>query len=102
MPYVVKVAQEIFHRAMTEMFIDIDVIVYINDILIYDIFFEEHNKKLIRVLERMDTVGLKLNRDKCMFGFTEVNYFGHVFNELGIYTDLQKVEAILNMPSPEY
>lgn len=100
MPYGVKVAQEIFHRVMTEMFIDMDVIVYVDDILVYGNNIQQHNEKLIRVLERMDKVGLKLNKDKCKFGLTEVKYFGHVFNELGVHTDPQKVEAILNMPSP--
>ncbi|XP_055842401.1 uncharacterized protein K02A2.6-like [Episyrphus balteatus] len=100
MPYGVKVAQEIFHRVMTEMFIGMDVIVYVDDILVYGNSIQEHNEKLMRVLERMDKAGLKLNQDKCRFGLTEVKYFGHVFNELGIHADPQKVEAILNMPSP--
>ncbi|CAC5411697.1 unnamed protein product [Mytilus coruscus] len=38
---------------------------------------EEHDKRLKEVLERIRTANLKLRRDECEIGISEVTYFGH-------------------------
>ncbi|KAG7504467.1 hypothetical protein JOB18_009516 [Solea senegalensis] len=43
--------------------------------------------------------GLKLNKAKCHFGKTEIQYFGHISAE-GMRPDRDKVKAITQMPSP--
>ena len=46
--------------------------------LVYGSSKEEHDEDLRRVLERTKEVGIKWNAEKCVFGATEVRYFGHV------------------------
>ena len=38
---------------------------------------------------------------KCQMGVTEIKYIGHTLSEEGLKPDLEKVEAITNMPEPE-
>ena len=52
------------------------------------------------MLQRSREKGIKLNKEKCKFGLTEVSFFGHVLSKDGLKADKKKVEAIKNMPSP--
>lgn len=41
---------------------------YLDDILVYGRTFEEHNRRLARVLQALEEAGLTLNPKKCVFG----------------------------------
>ena len=71
------------------------------DILVWGETIEEHNQRLRNALERVKQSGIKLNRLKCQIGVTEIKYIGHTLNEEELKPDLEKVEAITNMPEPE-
>ena len=43
------------------------------------------------VLNRIRKSGLKLNKDKCVFGATKLIYWGHKISGKGISPDLEKV-----------
>ena len=86
---------------MTELLHGLDGIeVIIDDILIYGRDREEHDKRLDAVLRRIHESGLKLNREKCEFRKTEIEYFGHVITSEGIRPSASRVEAIKEMTSP--
>ena len=53
------------------------VVSYIDDILITGATDEEHLQTLDRVLERLETAGLRLNRDKCVLLAETVVFLGH-------------------------
>ncbi|CAC5413783.1 unnamed protein product [Mytilus coruscus] len=61
---------------------------------------EEHDKRLKEVLERIRTANLKLRRDKCEIGISEVTYFGYRYTREGLKIDDNKVKAITEMKSP--
>ena len=48
--------------------------VYIDDILIYSNFWEEHTAHVKKVLERLWIAGLQINISKCEFNVTEICY----------------------------
>ena len=73
----------------------------VDDILVWGETIEQHNQRLRNVLKRVKQSGIKLNRSKCQIGVTEIKYIGHTLGEEGLKPDLEKVEAIINMPEPE-
>ena len=61
---------------------------------------EQHNERLIKLLERLRAIGLQLNKDSCKIGLTEVPYIGHLLSEQGVKPDPSKVDAIINISGP--
>lgn len=72
----------------------------IDDILIWGRNEEEHNRRLRAVLQRSKEINLTLNKDKCLFNQSEIQYIGHVISKNGVIPDPTKIEAILKMPPP--
>ena len=55
---------------------------------------KKHDDRLDRVFRRIQESGLKLNRDKCEFRKTEIEYFGHVITSEGIRPSGSRVDAM--------
>lgn len=49
-----------------------EVLVFINDLIIFPPSLEEHELRLMKVLNRLRDFALKLSMDKCMFCQTSV------------------------------
>ena len=71
-----------------------------DDVLIFGSTKEEHNVKLIDVLNKISQAGATLNKDKCLFGQETITFLGHVIDKTGISSDPDKVSAILKMKPP--
>lgn len=56
--------------------------------------------KSTTVLTTISDSGLKLNKAKCHFGKSEIQYFGHVISAGDMKPDPNKVKAVTQMPSP--
>lgn len=76
------------------------VFVYLDDIIIISPDFESHLESLTKVFDRLISAGLTVNREKCQFCLPQLKYLGYVVDRLGLRVDPEKVEAILNIPSP--
>ncbi|KAK2718681.1 hypothetical protein QYM36_005872, partial [Artemia franciscana] len=101
MPFGIISAQDEFQRRIEEALEGLDgFAVIIDDLLVFGSTLEEHNKRLVAVLERARAKGIKFNKAKCSFCVTSVTYFGHVISEQGMQPDPDKLEAINNMPTP--
>ena len=95
-------SQVIFQKIMSEMFEDIPGFeVVVDDLLIWGENREEHDERLIQVLQRARHQGLKLNKAKCQFRQQEISYIGHVLSKDGIKPDARKTEAITQMAPPQ-
>ena len=73
-------------------------LVYLDDIIIHSKSVNEHLSDIAKVLERMQTVGLKLNPNKCQFFRKEVCFLGHIVSAEGIRCDPTKVKEVKDWP----
>lgn len=55
-----------------------EVLVFLDDLIIFSKTLEEHEERLMKVLSRVKEFGLKLSTEKCVFFQTSVGYLGHV------------------------
>lgn len=101
LPYGVKSAPEVFHNCFKNIFNFEGVAIYIDDILIWGKSLNEHNERLRKVLETAKIHGIKLNREECQIGLTQIKYMSHIISENGIHIDNNKIKAVLEMPSPQ-
>ena len=76
-------------------------LVYLNDVIIFNHSVEEHLSRLKVVFSKLKEVGLKIKPKKCHFFQREVVYLGHIVSEDGIATDPSKLEVIKNRPTPK-
>ena len=101
LPFGITSAPEIFQRQMSTLLKDHEgVVVVMDDILVYGATNEEHDRSLNAVLRTVKDSGLKLNRAKCHFGKSEIQYFGHLISADGLRPDPSKVKAVTQMASP--
>uniref|UniRef100_A0A4W5KP85 ribonuclease H n=1 Tax=Hucho hucho TaxID=62062 RepID=A0A4W5KP85_9TELE len=104
MPQGVSGAPATFQRVMEKTVGDmnlLEVLVYLDDLIVFGRTLEEHEQRLLKVLDRLKSEGLKLSLDKCQFCRTSVNYVGHVISQNGVATDPSKIEAVTTWPRPE-
>ncbi|XP_077388164.1 retrovirus-related Pol polyprotein from transposon 412 [Festucalex cinctus] len=91
--------QRLMEKAVGDMHL-LQVIVYLDDIIVFGKTLEEHEQRLLKVLDRLEEFGLKLSIDKCQFCQSQVKYVGHIVSEAGIATDPEKVAAVEKWPEP--
>lgn len=102
LPFGISSASEVFHKRLFECFDDIQgVELFVDDLLVYAPSRVEHDIRLRQVLERCKQINVKLNRDKCKVGLTEIKYLGHIITQNGIRPDTSHILPILDMPKPE-
>ena len=89
--------QRLVELAMTGM---INVIVYIDDLLLHSKSHDEHREQLDKLFNRLRTAGLKVNLAKCEFGATNVNYLGYRLTPEGILPGLDKLKAVRDSKMP--
>ena len=104
MPFGLKNAPAVFQRFMNHIFrdmIDVYVVIYLDDILIYSKNREEHTKHVQSVLKRLMENHLFLKLKKCEFYTTTVTYVGIVITPEGVSMEKDKIEAIQEWKTPK-
>ncbi|PKU78247.1 putative mitochondrial protein [Dendrobium catenatum] len=104
MPFGLKNAGATYQLAMTHIFDNIihnQVECYIDDLVVKSKVKEAHLFDLRIFFERLSRYDLKMNPLKCAFGVTSGKFLGFVVRHRGIEIDPDKIEAILDMPSPK-
>ena len=71
-----------------------------DDIIVFGSDQERHDKNLDQTLSRLESKGLTLNREKCIFSVPELVFFGFKISANGISPDDKKVEAVRNARPP--
>ncbi|GBG73769.1 hypothetical protein CBR_g17109 [Chara braunii] len=103
MPFGLTNAPATFQRAMNDIFRDIleqYVLVYLDDILVFDRTLEEHLRHLRDVLDRLRRHGFYANLSKCRFAQHKVDFLGHYVSDQGLHMDDAKITAIAEWPAP--
>ena len=76
-------------------------LVYMDDLLIPGIDFNDMLSKLKLVFNALRTAGITLKPNKCTLATKCLRFLGHVVNENGIFTDIKKIKAISELPEPK-
>lgn len=103
MPQGITNAPSTFQRLMEKCVGDLhlnEVLVFLDDLIVFSETLEEHEARLMRVLQRLKDFGLKLSPEKCHFFKSSVKYLGHVVDAQGVHTDPDKTSALKNWPCP--
>lgn len=103
LPMGLKVSPNSFSRAMTLAMSGLNYencFVYLDDLIVFGNNLSNHNINLVKVLQRLRKVNLKLNPAKCEFLKKEILYLGHVISSNGISPDPEKIKALQMYPVP--
>lgn len=76
------------------------VLVFVDDILIYNPTLEAHVEHLANVLTVLKQHQFLLKASKCTFAQQQLEYLGHIISAQGVATDPSKVQAVADWPVP--
>ncbi|KII63191.1 Transposon Ty3-I Gag-Pol polyprotein [Thelohanellus kitauei] len=74
--------------------------VYLDDVIIFSENEAHHLKTLHNVFEAIHRAGLKLNREKCKFGYGEIEFMGYIVSDRGLHANTDSVKPILDWKAP--
>jgi hypothetical protein len=97
MPFGMCNAPSIFQRIMNDILRDFlykFVIVYLDEVCVYNRTLEEHLEHIRLVLRRFKEGGLNLRLKKCFFGLREMEYIGYTVYAGKISVSTKKGEAV--------
>jgi len=87
--------QDMMNHVLSDI-LDVGVLAYTDDILVYAKTEEEHDRLVKEVLERLQHNGLAVSPKKCVWKTDEVEFLGYVIGRNGIWMDQAKVDAVLS------
>lgn len=100
LPYGIASAPAIFQRKMKELLKNVPgTQVFLDDVLIAEAK-DSYGKTVNKVLEIFRENGIRLWKDKCVFGAQEVTYLGHKIDRHGLHPAENKLDTIMEAPAP--
>jgi hypothetical protein len=103
MPFGLSNIPATFQNMMNHIFrdlLDLGLIVYLDDILIYAETEEEHDHIITEVLKCLAENGLAISQDKCFWSTTRVDFLGYVISKDGIEMAQDTVQCIRDWEHP--
>lgn len=102
LPFGVKVAGAIFQKTIENFLRGIqNCMNFVDDIVVTGPDFLSHVNTLNLVLDKLQSVGLRLNIVKCEFFKEQISYLGHNINSEGLKKNDSNVQSVLNAPEPK-
>jgi len=92
--------QDMMNHVLSDL-LDVGVLAYMDDILVYVKTREEHDHLVQEVLRRLQENGLAVAAEKCIWRVQEVEFLGYVIGRNGIEMAKTKVEAVLDWKTPK-
>lgn len=100
-PFGLKNAAQAFQRLMDNILSDLPfAFVYLDDILVASRSDQMHHEHLRQIFRLLSSNGLIINRAKCIFGATELDFLGHRVCDKGICPLPNRVDSLLNCGAP--
>ena len=97
MPFSLTNAPAAFQWFMNNIFsnlLDICVVIYLDDILIYLNNMSKHHQHVKEVLKHLRKAGLYAKAEKCKFHSESVEYLGYILSPSGLTMSDEKVKII--------
>ena len=97
MPFGLTNAPASFQHFLNTIFadlLDVFVIIYLDDILIFSLNEEDHAKHVSEVLRRLQKHNLFAKDEKCVFHMDSIEYLSHIIGSGGLWMDPGKVKII--------
>jgi len=104
MPFGLTNTPAVFQRFMNNIFsdlLDVCVMIYLDNILIYSNNMSEHHWHVKEVLKRLRKAGLYTKAEKCEFHSESVEYLGYILSPSGLTMSNDKVKIIQDWPEPK-
>jgi hypothetical protein len=103
MPFGLTNAPSTFQDMMNHIFrdmIDLGLLSYMDDLLVYADTIEGHDKTVCEVQRRLQANRLAVSPEKCVWRQQEVEFLGHLIGREGIKMSPEKIEVVLEWKSP--
>jgi len=91
--------QDMMNHVLSDV-LDVGVLAYMDDILIYAKTKEEHDRLVKEVLKKLQQNQLAVSPEKCVWKAKEVEFLGYIIGRDGIKMSTGKVETILSWKTP--
>ena len=104
MPFGLTNAPATFQHMMNDVFrehLDVRVVVYLDDILVFSKTREQHIEDVKVVLRKLRENRLWAKLEKCEFFTRSVEFLGYIISPSGIAMDPNKVKAVVDWPVPK-
>lgn len=102
LPYGLKSAPELFQAFLSNLLCNVSrVFVFFDDILIATKSISEHLSTLLQVMEILLANGVTLNKEKCEFCKSSIEFLGHTLSSTGVTPSRAKIQSIRDMPLPD-
>ena len=97
MPFGLTNAPVAFQQFMNDIFsdlLDVCVMIYLDDVLIYSNNMSKHHRHVKEVLKCLRKAGLYTKAEKCEFHSESVEYLGYILSPSGLTMSDDKVKII--------
>lgn len=104
MQFGLRNAPAAFQRMVNELFhdlVDVNVVLYLDDIIIFSSDPAKHDDEVTEVLTRLRKADLFLKPEKCQFRTTSVDYLGLKITPGHVGMDPVKVSGVTDWPTPQ-
>ena len=89
-----------FMNAIFSDFIDVFVVVYLDDILVYSEDISQHQNHVISVLQRLKQHNLYLSPEKCIFSVEKIPFLGFIIAHGTVSMNPEKVSCLSKFSAP--
>jgi len=104
MPFGLTNAPTAFQRFMNDIFsdfLDVCIVIYLDNILIYSNNMSKHHQHVKEVLKRLCKAGLYAKAEKCEFHSESVEYLGYILSPSGLTMSYNKIKIIQDWLEPK-
>lgn len=100
LPQGLSSSPEIFSAEMNRILDGCEgVVIHMDDLLVYGKDQKQHDERLQAVLDKIARAGMTLNKEKCKFSASSVEFLGHLIDQQGIHAG-PRLQGILDFPRP--
>ncbi len=88
-------------NGILRLYLDITVIIYLDDILVFLRNSFQHEKHVRKVLKAFLKAGLYAKLSKCLFSITRIPFLDFILTDKSVEMEEYRISIILNWPEPE-